>query len=139
MSQGKAFTEKQIEEIIQSLKPFLELGYSRNKACELTGLTPSTLSTWVTEDEALRMKLQGWESTVDTMVMANLVDAIRAEGDNQEDSRKETSKWWAERKMKADFSTKVEQDITSNGKDITWNEQRTYLDNETINKTNTGS
>ena len=136
MSQGKAFTKEQREEILESLRPHLQLGYSRSRACKLIGLDETTLSKWASADEALSMKLQSWESTVDTMVMANLVDAIRAEGDNQEDSRKETSKWWAERKMKHDFSTKTETDLTSLGKAITWNEQRTYLDNETLQKDN---
>jgi len=36
------------------------------------------------------------------------------------------------------WKDKNETDITSDGKAITWNEQRTYLD-ETIPKTNTGS
>jgi hypothetical protein len=114
MSQGKEFTKKEREIIIQGLKPFLEIGYSRNKACELTGLAPGTLSNWVKDNEVLGMKLKGWESTVDTMVMANLVDAIRIEGETN-DARKETSKWWAERKMKHDFSLKLEQEITGDG------------------------
>ena len=109
MSQGKAFSSEQKESIIQSLKDYLELGFSRNKACELTGLAPQTLSNWVQIDESLGIKLQGWENAINKVVMANLLDAINKESE-MDDNRKETTKWWAERKMRADFATKVEND-----------------------------
>ena len=109
MAQGKAFTPEQRENIIQSLQPYLEMGFSRNKACELIGFKPTTLSNWVQADESLGMKLTGWESTVDTMVMANLRDAIKREGELQDDIKKENSWKWAERKMKNDgFSLRTE-------------------------------
>lgn len=111
MAQGKAYTPKQKETILESLRPHLELGYSRSKSCKFIGLDETTLSKWASSDEALSMKLQSWENTVNTMVMANLVDAIRVEGENQDDIRKETTRWWAERKMKNEgFSQKVEQE-----------------------------
>ena len=109
MSQGKAFSSEQKESIIQSLKDYLELGFSRNKACELTGLAPQTLSNWVQIDESLGIKLQGWENAINKVVMANLLDAINKESE-MDDNRKETTKWWAERKMRADFATKIEND-----------------------------
>lgn len=112
MAQGKAFTEEQKNMIIQSLKDYLELGFSRNKACELVGLTPSTLSTWVTADEALRIKIQSWENAMNKVALANIRDALQKEAET-EDARKETSKWWAERRMKADFSPKVEQEFSN--------------------------
>ena len=112
MSQGRAYTPEEKESIIKSLQPYLEMGFSRNKACEFIGLTPQTLSVWVQDDEALLMKLTGWENVVNTTVMANLIDAINKEAET-EDTRKETSKWWAERRMKADFSPKVEQELTN--------------------------
>lgn len=118
MAQGREWTTEERETIIQSLKPYLELGYSRNKACNFIGLAPATLSNWISEDEALGIKIQSWENIINTTVMANLRDAIDAEAKDQDDKRKETSKWWAERKMKEDFSTKTEQDITTGGSPI---------------------
>jgi hypothetical protein len=115
MSQGKAFTEEQKNTIIQSLQDYLELGFSRNKACELTGLAPATLSNWVKADEALGIKLQGWENAINKVALANLRDAIMRESE-MEDSRKETTRWWAERKMRADFATKVENDNNNHTK-----------------------
>lgn len=108
MAQGKPFTAEDKERIIRSLKPYLELGYSRNKACELIGLAPTTLSEWVKDSPGLRIELQSWENTVNAMVMANIVDAIRKEGELEDDIRKENSWKWAERRMKQDFSLKTE-------------------------------
>ncbi len=62
MAQGKAWTKEERDVIIQSLQDSLELGFSRNKACEMIGLAPATLSNWVKEQPALGMKLQNWEN-----------------------------------------------------------------------------
>ena len=107
MAQGKPFTKEQRAEIIQSLQPYLEAGLSRNKACEYVGLTPQTLSNWVIEDESLLIKLQGWENATNILAIRNIMDAIAIEAET-EDARKETSKWWLERRMKKEFSTRVE-------------------------------
>ena len=116
MAQGKAYTTEQKEQAIQSLKDYLELGFSRNKACGLIGLPPATLSNWVKEDETLGMRLEGWENAINKLAMANIVDAIQKEGE-MDDARKETTKWWLERKMKTDFSTRVE-NTGADGKDL---------------------
>ena len=116
MAQGKAYTPEQKERIIQSLREYLELGFSRNKACSLIGLAPGTLSNWVKDDEALGMKLEGWENKLNALAISNIAQALMAEGEN-EDTRKETTKWWLERKMKADFSTRLEQ-TGADGKDL---------------------
>jgi hypothetical protein len=107
MSQGKAFTLKERESIIESLKPFLEIGLSRNKACESIGLDPTTLSKWVQADESLSMKLQGMENTLNYLVLANISSAIQAESE-MTGNRKEMSQWYAERRMKKEFSTRTE-------------------------------
>ena len=116
--QGKAFTKEQREVIIQSLQESLELGFSRNKACEMVGLAPGTLSNWVKADESLGMKLASWESKNNRLAMENIQMAMEKEKENENDTRKETSKWWAERRMKHDFSTKVESDVTTGGQPI---------------------
>lgn len=108
MAQGKAFTEEERSDIIQSLKPFLEAGLSRNKACEYIGLPPQTLSNWVQDDERLGIILRGWENANNILALNNITDALRKEAE-MDDARKETSKWWAERRMKKEFSTRVEQ------------------------------
>ena len=117
MAQGKAWTSEQKDVIIQSLREYLELGFSRNKSCEMVGLAPQTLSNWIQKDEALGIKIQGWENAVNKLVMQNLLSAIQKESE-MDDARKETTKWWAERKMKHDFSTKIESDVTTKGEPI---------------------
>ena len=39
MAQGRKWTTEERENIIQGIRPYLEMGFSRNKACELIGLT----------------------------------------------------------------------------------------------------
>lgn len=107
MSQGKEYTPEQREMIIQSVIPYLEMGFSRNKACNLVGLPPQTLSSWVVSDEALRIKLQGAENTLNALAISNIASAMQKESE-MDDNRKDTSKWWLERKMRDDFATKVE-------------------------------
>lgn len=117
MAQGKAYTDKQREMILESLKDYLELGFSRSRACKMVGFDETTLSKWLSNDEALSMKVQGWENAMNKLALANLRDALLKESES-DDSKKETSKWWSERKMKEDFSTKSETDITSQGEQL---------------------
>lgn len=107
MAQGKAYTPEQREEIIRSLKDFLEMGFSRNKACEMIGFNPMTLSGWVKDDEALLMKLQGWENAVNVIAIKNIKDAIIAESKLNDDTRKDNSWKWAEKRIK-DLGVKQE-------------------------------
>jgi hypothetical protein len=107
MAQGKAFTKEQKDSIIESLRDSLELGFSRAKSCKMIGLDDTTLSKWAKEDESLSMKLQNWENAINRMVMSNLQQQIASETDKN-DNKKETTKWWAERKMKNDFSLRTE-------------------------------
>lgn len=117
MAQGKAFTIEQRELIIRSLKPYLEMGFSRNKSCQMIGLAPTTLSDWVVDNEALRMELQSWENVVNTIAVQNIVSAIRKESELDDDIRKENSWKWAERRLKEDFSLRNE--LTgADGKDL---------------------
>lgn len=122
MSQGKEFSIEERQSIIESLKPFLKAGLSRNKSCDAIGLHPTTLSKWVQSDESLSMKLQGWENSLNILAMTNIESALLKEAET-EDVKKETSKWWLERRMRNEFATKTEakeeSDITISYK---WNE-----------------
>jgi len=116
MAMGKAFTKEQKEDIIQSLKPFLQDGLSRARACSVIGLAESTLSNWVKEDEALGMKLKGWENELNTIALRAIANGIKKESES-EDTRLENSWKWTERKMKEDFSLRTEQ-TGADGKDL---------------------
>ena len=114
MSQGKPFTSEQREEIIQSLKPFLEMGYSRNKSCAFIGLPPQTLSNWAIEDEALGMKLVAWENANVALALANVHKALKIESET-EDARVDNSWKYLERKEE---TFKPKQDVTSDDKPV---------------------
>ena len=116
MAQGKAFTKEQREEIIQSLKPFLQDGLSRARACSIIGLAESTLSNWVKEDEALGMKLRSYENELNSIALRAIANGIKKELES-EDTRLENSWKWAERKMKDDFSLRTE-NTGADGKDL---------------------
>jgi len=133
MAQGKAYTQEQRKEILESLRPHLELGFSRSKACKLIGLDETTLCKWLKKDEALSMKVTSWENTLNTLAMANLADALKAESEDDSDKRKETTRWWAERRMKQDFSTRTEQ-TGADGKDLLPQPILGNVQNNNINK-----
>jgi hypothetical protein len=116
MAQGIEWTQEERQTIVESLKPYLEAGLSRNKACESIGFDPSTLSRWASDDEALSIKLRSWENTLNLLAMANVASALQKEAET-EDARKETSKWWLERRMKNEFSTRQEA-TGADGKDL---------------------
>jgi hypothetical protein len=107
MSQGLTYSPEQREQILESLRPFLEAGMSRMKACESIGFVKQTLSKWSVNDPALEMRLKSWENAVNMVALRNIADAIQKEGET-EDTKKETSKWWLERRMKQEFSTRTE-------------------------------
>lgn len=107
MAQGRPYTPEQKEIILESLKDYLELGFSRSKACKMVGFDETTLSKWLSNDEALSMKVQGWENAMNKLALANIRDAMMKEAE-MDDNRKDTSKWWSERRMKEDFSVKTE-------------------------------
>ena len=118
MSQGKAFTPEQRENIIQSLQPYLEMGFSRNKACSFVGLKPNTLSNWVKEDEALGMKLVSWENDNTALALANIHQAIQNEkilAEEKGDVRVDSS-WKLISKIEDGYKDKI--DITSNDKEL---------------------
>jgi hypothetical protein len=110
MAQGKAYTEKEKEIILESLRPHLELGFSRSKACKLVGLDETTLSKWASSSEALSMKLTSWENMTSAIAMANIQMAIRKEAMSEDDVRKENSWKWAQTKEE---TMRPKQDITT--------------------------
>lgn len=111
MAQGKAYNQ---DKILESLRPYLELGFSRSKACKLIGLDETTLSKWATSSEEVSMKLTGWENTINALAMANIQMAIRKEAES-DDVRKENSWRWAQTKEE---TMKPKQDITTDGKEL---------------------
>ena len=108
--QGKPYTKEQRESIIESLKSYLQLGYSRNKACAFVGFDPTTLNKWVMKDNALSMKLIGWENEVSILARRNLRSDIESKGNT------DTSMKWLQAKDRQEFGKNV--DVTSDQKPI---------------------
>lgn len=118
MAQGKAFTPEERQTIIQSLQPYLEMGFSRNKACAFIGLPPQTLSNWVQEDESLGIKLTSWENVNSALALATIHQAIQNEklqADEHGSTRADNS-WKLVSKLEEGYKDKL--DLTSNDKDL---------------------
>jgi hypothetical protein len=116
MSQGKPFTPEEREDIINSIKPHLQMGFSRNKACAFIGLKPQTLSNWVVDSEALGMKLTSWENTNTALALANVYQALQNENEllgQGKEVRADNS--WKLLNVKED-GYKPKQDITTDDK-----------------------
>ena len=134
MAQGREWTTEQREEIIQSVKPYLEMGFSRNKACSFIGLPPQTLSNWVKDDEALGMKLVSWENVNTALALANIHQAIQNEKiltEEKGDVRVDNS-WKLISKIEDGYKDKV--DITSNDKEVSIT-GFTFVKNDSTDKT----
>lgn len=118
MAQGKAFTPEERKSIIESLKPFLEMGFSRNKSCNFIGLDPTTLSKWVQDDEALSMKLTSWENVNSALALANIRQALQNEAvlASEKGEVKVDNSWKLISKLEDGYKDKV--DVTTNGRDI---------------------
>lgn len=98
MQQGKLYLEEQKVELLQVIRNYLESGQSRNYACIMAGISPSTLSRWLQNDDTLAMKVATWESNLNYLARANIAKSIQNNDVN-------TSKWYLE-KTDGSFSTK---------------------------------
>ena len=109
MAQGKKWNKK---EILEVLKPFLKLGYSINKACDIVGIPESTVHTWIGKDAELRVQFTAWQNEISTLARQEWLVAIK-EGKPSKfgPDRYTPSKEWLERKDRDEFSTRT--DFTS--------------------------
>lgn len=99
--QGKKYTADQRAAIIDTLKPYLELGYDLKNACVMACQTYETIWRWVAADEVLKAKIKSWQNLVNVRARKNVVKEI-----NNGDA--DRSAWWLERREKHDFSTRKE-------------------------------
>jgi transposase len=98
MAQGKAWNK---EEVTELLKPYLEGGMSVRGACQQIGIPQQTVDTWIQNDEELQLKVTSWKNKRVLKALSNIGKSLD-EGDIN------TSKWFAERVLKTDFSTRSE-------------------------------
>lgn len=111
MAQGKKFTEKEREEVVQALEPYFKLSYGIDKACSFVGFPPTTFKTWMSQDIKLRLKVIGWQNEISILArrqwQKNILEGKPGKfGDDDYTPSKE----WLERKDKDEFSTRSEID-----------------------------
>ena len=107
MAQG---TPRDKEEVIKALKPYFKMGCSVNKACNYGGINQSTVATWISADDDLRLKITAWQSEPNTMARSNWIAKI-SEGDYP------SSKDWLSKKEKDEFADRTELS-GADGKDL---------------------
>lgn len=112
MAQGKKFTETERKNILESLKPYLQLDYSLHKSYILAfsnlkdkykNKTPdyTTIQKWIKEDETLSIKVQSWRNSISSAARRNWANKVY-DGDYN------ASKEWLERRERDDFYPKSE-------------------------------
>lgn len=109
MAQGRAWNK---QEVIEALKPYWQLGYSTNKACDLAQVPQSTVQTWIGDDEELRLKIKAWQGQVSATARKNVVEKIFGKKETTDKDGNvipaiepdvSLSQWWLERKDKDEF------------------------------------
>lgn len=115
MSQGKPWDK---EKVIEALMPYFKLDYTVNKACEIIGISQSTVQTWIDSDEALRLKIQAWRAEPSIQARKNWIEAMEKGRTTSSGPDKYTpAKEWLERRDD-EFSPKTKTDITTAGEPI---------------------
>jgi hypothetical protein len=107
MSQGKEYNKA---EIMESLKPYFQLGYSIPDACDFVGIDNSTLYKWIKEDDTLSKKIKGWRNEISVMAR----DVWRKKITDERDY--DASREWLKKKDRKEFGDNV--DVTTDGDKI---------------------
>jgi hypothetical protein len=113
--------------VISGVEKYLKLGYNLTKSCEFAFIPRQTFVQWC-NDPKLRQKVQYWRNYVSIKARETISKAVT------EHSSLEDSKWWAERKDRKDFSTRVEQ-VEMDDDDM--QEDKDFSDIDEIIKKNT--
>lgn len=107
MAQGKAYNK---EEVIRSLEPYFKLGCNIKKACDYAGVPYTTVHTWVSNDEELRIKITAWQNELN--LAARRVYATKIAADDFQAADK-----WLSKREKDEFSDRTEH-TGADGKDL---------------------
>jgi hypothetical protein len=87
---GKERTPQEKEELIRSIEPYLQLGYSVAGACHISGIPSSTVHDILASDETLRIKAHALQNMIHTKARQNIVEAIQK-------GSVPLSQWWMNR------------------------------------------
>lgn len=122
------------DKVLQSLKPFFLLGYTKRKACLLAKLEPSNLTRWEKDDPSIAIEIQAWQGSIGAKAREAVARSITGDPENGVAPNVEVSKWWLERMERDSFSTRVENDLTTNGENISFG-YRELLEEKKLIKT----
>lgn len=99
------------DDVLELLAPYLQLGYTIKKACDLAEVPDSTVFTWLNdgspEAEQLRAKIVAMQNRPKAKAREVIIKSIT-------NGNVETSKWFLERTERDEFSTKTEVAVTVN-------------------------
>ena len=107
---GSEPPKKKTVEVITLLKQAASLGCTNLEACIHAGISEKTYYEWIKKDEELRNELEKLKNTVILKARKAIVKAL---ADPQH------AKWYLERKLKSEFSLKIENDHTSSDGSMT--------------------
>ena len=106
MAQGKLRTEAEKQKILTKLIPILQSGTSLYRACEYCKIPYTSVRSLCEKDEGFRLDITEAVNYLQVLAEKNLANKI-AEGDV------DTSKWVLERKLKKEYSQKIENELSS--------------------------
>lgn len=98
MAQGKEWNQ---EEVIRTLEPFFRLGCNIRKACEYGGIPYTTVHTWISNDEELRIKITAWQHEISAQARRVWKKAI-------DEGQANAATQWLQKKEKDEFSERTE-------------------------------
>lgn len=99
------------DEIVRKLEEAFHDGSDIGAACEVAGVGRSSYYDRLAVDSAFSDKMQLAQDYPTLIAKRNLARDIRR-------GNIETSKWWAERKARSEFSTRNETDVMSGGEKL---------------------
>lgn len=94
--------------VLSKLETAFALGFTDEQACVLADIAPSTLYDYQKANPQFSERKKLLKGKIEMQAQYNLAKSI---GDGDEAN----SKWWLERKKKAEFSPRIEQDLNPDG------------------------
>jgi hypothetical protein len=90
-----------LEDSLEKLKPFLQVGYSFWKSCQFAQIAYTTLKFYYDNDDSFRNKIEYERAKVNILARQNLIKAIQGKDTKM-------SLEWLDRMEKDDFSKRTE-------------------------------
>ena len=99
MPKGVGRTEEEVKELVQIIEELMQDGVSLNMACAVSKIPRQTIYNYIDKYEWVSTRITAAEEYLKVQSERNIAAAVKG-GDL------DTSKWYAERRMKDKYSTK---------------------------------